>query len=116
MESKVTTDYNKAKIVVDFYKANVIGMYVCSCYTPNADVKEEPEYLVRNVSYDQLKEHFADSKGMIDIEFSPDDQKLITFNKFLNNCHKDEIEKMCAEVINKREGRTGYYSPTKRTA
>lgn len=109
--TKVTTDYEKAKIVVDCYSPNTFGTYVCSCYTPNAPKEIEPEYLVKTVTYKELKEHYADSNGKVNISHTDGSEEYISFEKHINQSSRTDIEWMCAEVINKREDRKYYYSP-----
>ncbi len=102
------TDYSTALIAVDFYKANVMGEYICSCYTPNARLEEEPEYLVKTVTYAALHEQWKGEQKRLP---ETKQEQYILFTNWLNTATKEDIQQLCSRVINIREGRTGYYSP-----
>lgn len=102
--------YATSKLTVDQYKANVIGTFVCSCYTHGAPYSLERDYLVKKVTYAELQKHYITTGGMALIPDATPQQQLIQFVNFLNTATKDRIAAMCAAVINEREGRTHYYA------
>lgn len=102
--------YHTSKLSVEQYKANVIGTFVCSCYTHGAPLSMEREYLVKKVSYAELRAHYIATGGTANIPDATAQQQLVQFVNFLNTAPKDRIAAMCAAIINEREGRTHYYS------
>ena len=81
---KVTNNYESSKIEVDFYFPKQGGDFICSCYTPGADCKIEPEYLVKVVTYKDFKSHVAGPDGLVDTGFIPGDGPFVTFDSYLN--------------------------------
>lgn len=107
---KDTAHYDTSKIAVDFYHPQKNGSFICSCYTPGAPACVESEYLVKVVTYQELKDNIADSFGMVDISFA-DENRSISFDKYLSGLSFREIMIHCASVINAREFRTHLFNP-----
>lgn len=103
--------YETSRLAIDFYHPMNNGDFVCSCYTPGASATIEPEYLVKTVTYKELKEAIADGAGKVNVSFFQDECAYISFDKYLSGLNCYQIEMHCIEVINKREFRDHLFDP-----
>lgn len=103
---KYTTHYETSKIIVDVCTPQSGGRFVCSCYTIKAPQSIEPEYLIKTVTYAELKERIANKDGKVDISFFETEQHFISFDHYLSMLDRCQLANHCTDVINRRENRT----------
>ena len=80
------------------------------CSTVGMSNDEEPESFTRTLRLEVLKDHVCEN-GKVDVThiLSPDDEMEIDFDRWLDDVSYSELERICAEIINKVEGRTVIY-------
>ena len=104
--ANLVNNYETSKVIVDFYHEKKNTEFVCSCYTPGAPTDIESEYLIKTVSYSELKEQLSDSNGNVTICLSLDESAEITFEVYLAGLSSSHIERYLTQIINKRENRS----------
>ena len=102
---KGNNDYATSKIVVDFYNPQKDGRFVCSCFTPGASTQIEPDYLVKTVTFAELKDLLADDSGRVFVSTTHEEGHFLSFAQYLDTLDADSIMEYCQLVINKRESR-----------
>jgi len=105
--AKIIQHYQTSKLSVDHNRQHNDGtLFICSCFTPGATIDIEPEYLVKTVTYNELKDHISDGDGNVHVCTDNENGYSVSFDTYLAMCDSDTIDSFCAEVINRRENRT----------
>ncbi|MDX1428510.1 MAG: hypothetical protein R3206_11865 [Salegentibacter mishustinae] len=91
------------KLAVDDYEVKGDSI-ICQCFTIGLNSEQEPDYLEKIVSKEEFKNHIADKSGFVPCYYG-DTEYPVEFNQWFDWASFQDICWVCAEIINKREGR-----------